>query len=59
MPKDTTFNFLIYLSLTDKLGVVELMIWDEDKLTKDKVALPFGDWLRGEGSALGFNNPGK
>src|SRR6266567_4059274 len=31
-PKDATFNFLIYLSLTDHLGVVELVVWDKQML---------------------------
>ena len=61
-PKDPIFDFLIYLSLTDKLGVVGLVVWDKDMLTKEylrEVALPLDDWFRGEeGSALGFNDPG-
>jgi len=56
-PKDATFDFPIYLSLADKLGVVELVVWDKDMLTKEymgEVALPLDDWFRGEeGSALG------
>jgi phosphatidylserine decarboxylase len=54
-------NFLIYLSLADELGVVELMVWDENMLTKEylsEVALQLDDWFKGgEGSALGFDDP--
>jgi hypothetical protein len=45
-----TFDFSIYLSLADKLGVVELVVWDKDMLTKEQlgeVALPLDDWFRG------------
>jgi phosphatidylserine decarboxylase len=60
-PKDATFDFPIYLSLADKLGVVELVVWDKDMLTKEylgEVALLLDDWFRGEeGSALGFDDP--
>jgi phosphatidylserine decarboxylase len=60
-PKNATFDFPIYLSLTDKLGVVEFVVWDKDVQTKDylgEVALPLDDWFSGEeGSALGFDNP--
>jgi hypothetical protein len=60
--KDTTFDFLIYLSLADKLGVVEPIVWDKNILVKDylgEVSLPPDDGFMGEeGSALGFNDPG-
>jgi phosphatidylserine decarboxylase len=46
----------------DKLGVVELVVWDKDMLTKEylgEVAFPLDDWFRGEeGSALEFDHPG-
>ena len=58
-PKEATFYFPI--SLADKLGVVDLVVWDKDMLTKEylgEVALPLDDWFRGEErSALGFDNP--
>ena len=44
--KDATFDFPIYLSLADKLGVVELVVWDKDMLSKEylgEVALPLDD----------------
>ena len=46
--KDATFDFSIYLSLTDKLSVVELVVWDKDMLLKEylgEVALPLDDWF--------------
>ncbi|ETW83451.1 hypothetical protein HETIRDRAFT_474586 [Heterobasidion irregulare TC 32-1] len=47
--KDATFNFPIYLSLADKLGVVELVVWDKDMLKKEylgEVGLPLEDWFK-------------
>ena len=56
-----TFNFQIYLSFADKLGMVELMVWYKNMLMKEclgKVALPLDDWFRvAEGWVLGFDNP--
>ena len=46
--KDATFDFPIYLSLADKLGVVELVVCDKDMLSKEylgEVALPLDDWF--------------
>ena len=37
-PKDAKFDFPIYLSLADKLGVVELVTWDKDIISKDYLA---------------------
>ena len=52
----------IHLSLADKLGTVQLVVWDQDMLTKEylgEVALSFDDWFKGEeGSALEFDDPG-
>ena len=33
--KDATFDFPIYRSLADRLGVLELVVWDKDMLKKD------------------------
>ena len=47
-PKDATFDFPIYLSLAEKLGVIELIIWDKDMLKKDylgEVSIPLEDWF--------------
>ncbi|KIM73726.1 hypothetical protein PILCRDRAFT_80830, partial [Piloderma croceum F 1598] len=58
-PKDATFDFPIYLSLADKLGVVELVVWDKDMLKKEylgEVALPLDDWFRQEG-VYAFDHP--
>ncbi|KAF4622347.1 hypothetical protein D9613_009567 [Agrocybe pediades] len=57
--KDATFDFPIYLSLADKLGVVELVVWDKDMLKKDylgEVALPLEDWFTNR--EFGFDQPG-
>lgn len=57
-PKDATFDFPIYLSLADRLGVVELVIWDKDMLKKDylgETAIPLEDWFR-DGSAFPFDD---
>ena len=48
-PKDSTFDFPIYLSLADKLGIVELVVWDKDMLKKDYLGeawIPLEDWFR-------------
>lgn len=57
--KDATFDFPIYLSLADKLGVVELVVWDKDMLKKDylgEIALPLDDWFR-EDEVYAFDDP--
>jgi phosphatidylserine decarboxylase len=57
--KDATFDFPIYLSLADKLGVVELVVWDKDMLTKEylgEVAILLEDWF-GEDNAYAFDDP--
>jgi phosphatidylserine decarboxylase len=56
--KDATFDFPIYLSLADKLGVVELVVWDKDMLTKEylgEVAILLEDWF-GEDNAYAFDD---
>ena len=58
-PKDATFDFPIHLSLADKLGVVELVVWDKDMLKKDYLGeawIPLEDWFRG-GNAFAFEDP--
>ncbi|TBU65187.1 hypothetical protein BD310DRAFT_305289 [Dichomitus squalens] len=57
-PKDATFDFPIHLSLADKLGVVELVVWDKDVLKKDYLGeawIPLEDWFR-DGSAYAFDD---
>lgn len=59
LPKDATFDFPIYLSLSDKLGAVELVVWDKDMLSKDylgEVALPLEDWFN-NGNTFAFDDP--
>ncbi|KAH0832848.1 phosphatidylserine decarboxylase-domain-containing protein [Lanmaoa asiatica] len=57
--KDATFDFPIYLSLADRLGTIEIVVWDKDYMLKKEylgeVALPLEDWFR-EGNAFGFND---
>ncbi|KJA14260.1 hypothetical protein HYPSUDRAFT_59467 [Hypholoma sublateritium FD-334 SS-4] len=56
--KDATFEFPIYLSLADRLGVVELVVWDKDILKKDylgEVAVPLDDWFNNRD--FGFDHP--
>ncbi|OCH86472.1 hypothetical protein OBBRIDRAFT_838129 [Obba rivulosa] len=58
-PRDATFDFPIHLSLADKLGGLELVIWDKDVLRKDylgEVAIPLEDWFK-NGNAFGFDDP--
>lgn len=58
-PTDATFDFPIYLSLADKLGVVELVIWDKDVLKKEylgEASLPLDDWFREDG-VFAFDDP--
>lgn len=63
--KDATFDFPIYLSLAHQLGVVELVVWDKDMLSKEylgEVALPLDDWFvdkrTGKERPFGFDQPG-
>jgi phosphatidylserine decarboxylase len=64
--KDATFDFPLYMSLADKLGVVEIVVWDKDMLKKDylgEVALPLEDWFvdRSKGDKdrpFAFEDPG-
>ena len=56
--KDATLDLPIYLSLADKLGALELLVWDKDMLRKDYLgehALPLEDWFKG--SAYSFDDP--
>jgi phosphatidylserine decarboxylase len=63
--KDATFDFPLYLSLADQLGVVEFVVWDKDMLSKEylgEVALPLDDWFvdkqTGRERSFGFDHPG-
>ncbi|KAJ7111800.1 phosphatidylserine decarboxylase-domain-containing protein [Mycena epipterygia] len=47
-PKDATWDFPIYLSVADKLGVVELVVWDKDVLRKEylgEVGIAVEEWF--------------
>lgn len=53
--KDATFDFPIYLSLADKLGVLEFVVWDKDMLRKEYMgehALPLDEWFKGNAFAF-------
>lgn len=57
--KEATFDFPIHLSLAEKLGVIELVIWDKDVLRKDylgEIAIPLDDWFRDD-NAYPFDDP--
>ncbi|KDR73841.1 hypothetical protein GALMADRAFT_71485, partial [Galerina marginata CBS 339.88] len=65
--QDTTFEFPIYLSLGDRLGIVELLVWDKQTLTKEylgEVAIPLEDWFgkdedgKEKERMFGFDQPG-
>ena len=56
--KDATFDFPIYMSLADKLGVLEFVVWDKDMLKKEykgEHALPLDEWFKG--TAFAFDDP--
>ncbi|CCL98617.1 uncharacterized protein FIBRA_00619 [Fibroporia radiculosa] len=58
-PKDATFDFPIYLSLADRLGVIEFVIWSKDMLRKEYLGeanIPLEDWFR-DGNGFGFDQP--
>ncbi|KAJ7737768.1 phosphatidylserine decarboxylase-domain-containing protein [Mycena maculata] len=62
-PKDATWDFPVYLSIADKLGVVELVVWDKDVIRKDylgEVGIPVDEWFGdGDGErAKGWDAPG-
>ncbi|KAL4264791.1 Phosphatidylserine decarboxylase proenzyme 2 [Pleurotus pulmonarius] len=64
-PKDATFDYPLYLSLADKLGVVEFIVWDKDLMSKDylgEVSLPLEDWFvdraNGTDRAFAFDDSG-
>jgi phosphatidylserine decarboxylase len=56
--KDATFDFPIYMSLADKLGVLEFVVWDKEMLKKEYMgehALPLDEWFKG--IAFSFDDP--
>jgi len=53
--KDATFDFPLYLSLSEKLGVLEFVVWDKDMLRKEYLgehALPLDEWFKGNAFAF-------
>ena len=60
-PKDATFDFPIYLSLADKIGVIEIVVWDKDLLKKEylgEVSVPLDDWFDRKDKGYSFDQPG-
>lgn len=56
---DATFDFPIFLSLADRLGVIEFVVWDKDMLRKEYLGeanVPLEDWFR-DGNAFAFEDP--
>lgn len=56
--KDATFDFPIHMSLADKLGVLEFVVWDKDMLKKEYMgehALQLDEWIKG--TAFAFGDP--
>lgn len=55
--KDAPFDFALYVSLADRLGALEIVVWDKDSVLRKEylgeVALPLEDWFREE-SGFGF-----
>ncbi len=55
-----TFDFPIYLSMSDRLGVLELVVWDKDMLKKEylgEVSVAVSDWFGKEQErAFGFTD---
>lgn len=47
-PPEATFDFPLHLSLADRLGALQVVVWDKDMLSKDylgEVALGVDDWF--------------
>lgn len=56
--KDATFDFPIYLSLSEKLGVLEFVVWGKDMLRKEYLgehALPLDKWFTG--NVFAYDDP--
>ncbi|KAJ8088230.1 phosphatidylserine decarboxylase [Marasmius tenuissimus] len=57
--KDAIFDFPIYLSLANNIGVLELVVWDKDVLLRKEylgeVAFPLEDWF-GDGRPFAWDD---
>ncbi|KAH8991199.1 C2 domain-containing protein [Lactarius akahatsu] len=56
--KDATFDFPIYMSLVHKLGTLDFVVWDKDRIRNDymgEYSLPVDRWI--EGTAFAFDDP--
>ncbi|KAG5642253.1 hypothetical protein DXG03_003354 [Asterophora parasitica] len=59
--RDATWDFPLYLSLADRLGAVEVVVWDKDMVGKDylgEVAVPLDDWWGEQGRPFGWDEEG-
>ncbi|KAI9449826.1 hypothetical protein BJY52DRAFT_1077915, partial [Lactarius psammicola] len=57
-PKDAKFDFIIYTSLMHKLGTLEFIVWDVDRIRNDylgECAFPVYQWFNG--TAFAFDSP--
>ncbi|KAH9173674.1 hypothetical protein EDB89DRAFT_1849751, partial [Lactarius sanguifluus] len=56
--KDATFDFPIYMSLVHKVGTLDFVVWDKDRIRNDymgEYSLPVDQWI--EGTAFAFDDP--
>ncbi|KAI9439630.1 C2 domain-containing protein [Lactarius indigo] len=56
--KDATFDFPIYTSLVHKVGTLDFVVWDKDRIRNDymgEYSLPVDQWI--EGTAFAFDDP--
>jgi phosphatidylserine decarboxylase len=47
-PPEATFDFPLYLSLADRIGALEVVVWDKDMIGKEylgEVALGITEWF--------------
>ncbi|KZP19931.1 hypothetical protein FIBSPDRAFT_932533 [Athelia psychrophila] len=61
LPNTATFEFPLYLSLAHQLGSIELVVWDQDWITKEylgEAAVHLDSWFRQESDGVfGFDDP--
>ncbi|KZP00337.1 hypothetical protein CALVIDRAFT_476192 [Calocera viscosa TUFC12733] len=59
-PKSATFDFPLYLSLADKLGPLEFIVWDKDMMMRKEylgeVSVKVEDWFPDECKNLAFDD---
>ncbi|KZP19925.1 hypothetical protein FIBSPDRAFT_954987 [Athelia psychrophila] len=61
LPNTATFEFPLYLSLAHQLGSIELVVWDQDWITKEylgEAAVHLDSWFRQVSDGVfGFDDP--